>query len=115
MDETGISTFPKNAFNLNAGAGETHVGKRCVRSLRAAGHSCVSFPRFCYVIVEMEFPRKRTSGELRSVAPVGTPHLISDTVYTVNTDFCLQWLQRLDNHVTATETDAVPLVPHGVN
>ena len=50
------------------------------------------------------------SGELLSVAP----HLISDTVYTVNTDFCLQWLQLLDNHVTATETDAVPLVSHSV-
>ena len=80
----------------------------------AAGHSCVSFPRFCYVIVEIEFPRKRTCGELRSAAPVGTPHLMSDTVYAVNTDLCLQWLQLLDYHVTATESDAVPLASHSV-
>jgi hypothetical protein len=86
MDETGISTFPKNAFKLSArgkGGGEGGlVGKHCVRRLRAAGHSCVSFQRFCYVIVEMEFSGKGTSGELRSAAPVGTPHLISDTVYS---------------------------------
>lgn len=107
---TDISTFPTNAFKLTAREGGL-VAKQRVRRLRAAGHSCVSFQRFCYVIVETEFLRKRTCGELRSAAPVGTPHLITDTV---NTDLFLQWLQLLDNHVTATNTDAVPLGSHSV-
>ena len=95
MDETGISMFPKNAFKLTAKSGgwgggrERLVCKHSVRRLRAAGHSRVSFQRFCYVTVEMEFARKRTCGELRSAAPVVTPYVTSDTVYTVNTDGAL--------------------------
>jgi hypothetical protein len=105
--------FPRTHSSWLQKVGGSLVGKHCVRRLRAADHSCVYFQRFCYVIVEVEFPRKRTCCELRSTAPVGTPHLISDTVYTVNTDLFLQWPQLLD--VTAAETDAVPLVSHSVS